>query len=599
MDKMSKKEMTGYPSVDKPWLKYYDGDFEETDIPEMSIYQFARSKTLGNDRDIAIDMRFSKNDFKRGIKIPYKKLFNFIENSAKASKKLGIKENEIVPIILPNIPEARVMIYSNSILGATSYPMSPFIAPNQLDAIISENGIKNLVIFHPFYEKYKNILENSSLENIIISTGTDCFPFVLRKLASTPKLDSRSDKIVLWSEYMDGSREVLEKVEPYFDKNHVAAIVGTSGTTGIPKGVMVTDKNLNTVATGYANTGVLEGRFCDALIPSISYGLSLLHYQTSTGTYTYLIPELVNDKIAKLLVNLDVDSFAGGPIHSINLVRSDEFKRGQIPQIKDFISGGASLSKDVEKDLNRIDEGYNEDGIYNPDIIVRQGYALTESTAYGCYNKRGAYKFGTIGIPFPYETVSIFKPDTDLELPYGMPGEICISGPATMAGYLNNEEETEKVLKVHSDGRTWIHTKDIGYMDDDGHLHHVDRIKDIFMRSGFNVHPSKITEFINCLPEVKESVVIGIDHPKEQCVPVAFIVLEDTDKSIDEVKEQISKECYESLEECSVPYDYVFVDELPINLGGKIDKPKILQKAKIDFSKENKIVNNELNFKQE
>ncbi len=318
----------------------------------------------------------------------------------------------------------------------------------------------------------------------------------------------------------------------------------------------------------------------------------------SSGTYTYLIPELVNDKNANLLVKLSPDTFAGGPIHSINLMRSDEFKNGQVPHVKDLISGGASLSKEIESGLNGVDEGYSENGVFNPDIVVRQGYDLTESTAYGCYNKHGAYKFGTIGIPFPYEDVGIFKPDTDEELTYGVPGEICLSGSSTMAGYLNNQEETDKVIKIHSDGKKWIHTKDIGFIDEDGHLHHIDRIKDIFMRSGFNVHPSKITEFINCLPNVKESIVIGVEHPKEQCVPVAFIVPENSGKSLEEIKDSISKECLASLEECSVPYSYIFVDELPINLGGKIDKPKILQKAHIDFNNENGSIQRQISFKQ-
>lgn len=593
---MSEKNKTGYGSIDKPWMKYYEGEFDESDIPEMSIYQFLKKNTIEKKEQVAIDLRISKNDFKRGVKLSYGDFHRLIDKSARAATNIGIKANEIVPLILPNIPEARVMLYSNNKLGATSYPMSPFIAPNQLAAIISENGIKNLVIFADFYDRYRSVLEHANLDNIIVSNGTGCLPFILRKRIPGKFISSLNSKIVPWSEYMSGAKKAND-VEPYYDKEHIAAIISTSGTTGIPKGVMATDRNLNAVATGYINSKVLEGKFCDALIPSISYGLSLLHYQSSSGTYTYLIPELVTDNIAKVLVELKPDTFAGGPIHCINLLGSEEFKRGEIPHVKDFISGGASLSKGIEGSLNGVDEGYAENGVYNPDLVVRQGYALTETMAYGGYNKRGAYKFGTIGIPFPYENVGIFKPDTDEELPYNVPGEICLTGPTVMAGYLNNPEETDKVIMVHSDGKKWVHTKDIGYMEEDGHLHHIDRIKDIFMRSGFNVHPSKITEFINCLPGVKECVVIGVDHPKEQCVPVAFIVPENSEMSLSEIREEVDKECCASLEACSVPYSYVFVDELPINLGGKIDKNKILQKAKIDFSVNTQTSNDCLSLK--
>lgn len=593
------KTKKGLPSVEQPWLKYYDSEFKKEDIPDMSIYQFAKKYIKGKENQTALDVRMGKNDFKRGIKTPYKTLFDRIETSAKSSKLIDIKTDEIVPIILPNIQEARVMMYSNSILGATSYPMSPFIAPNQLDSIIRENEIKNLVIFTPFYERYKNVLENANLSSIITVDGTESLPFILRKLAKRQVSKVTGENIIPWEEYMSFSKSLLSSPEPYYRDGHIATIIGTSGTTGTPKGVMLTDKNVNAVAVTYINSKILEGTFCDALIPSISYGLSMMHYETAKGNKTYLIPELVSDNVDKLFMVLKPDSFAGGPIHAINLARSKNYQEGKVPHVKEFASGGATLPKEVEKELNGVSEGYSENGVYNPRIVVRPGYGLTENVALGSYNKPGAYSFGSIGIPFPYENLGIFKPGTDEELTYNELGEICISGPCVMAGYLNNEEETNEVIKYHADGERWIHTKDIGYMTPDGHLYHVDRIKNIFMRSGFNVHPSKITEFIDCLPDVKESIVVGVEHPDEQCVPVAFIVPENNGRSIEEIEENVKKECSESLEACSVPYDYVFVDQLPINLGGKIDKNKILQKANIDFTKNSRVPNKSINFKQE
>lgn len=593
------KAKKGLPSVEQPWMRYYDGEFKEEDIPDISIYQFAKERIKGKKNRTALDVRMGKNDFKRGIKISYKKLFDQMETGAKSSKAIGIKADEIVPVILPNIPQARVMIYSNSIVGATSYPMSPFIAPNQLDSIIRENEIKNLVIFTPFYERYKNVLESANLSSIIAVDGTESLPFILRKTAKskTPKITGGN--IIPWEEYMSLSKSLPYSLQPYHKEGHIAAIIGTSGTTGIPKGVKITDKNLNAVALTYINSKILEGTFCDVLIPSISYGLSMMHYETTKGNKTYLIPELVSNNIDKLMMAVKPDSFTGGPIHAINLTRSKNYQEGKVPHVKEFASGGATLPKDVERELNGVSEGYSENGEYNPKIVVRPGYGLTENMALGSYNKPGAYMFGSIGIPFPYENVGIFKPGTDEELTYNELGEICISGPCVMAGYLNNEKETNEVIKYHADGERWIHTKDIGYITPDGHLYHVDRIKNIFMRSGFNVHPSKITEFIDCLPDVKESIVVGVEHPDEQCVPVAFIVPENNGKSIEEIEENVKKECAESLEACSVPYDYVFVDQLPINLGGKIDKNKILQKANIDFTKSSKVPSKNISFKQE
>ena len=146
-----------------------------------------------------------------------------------------------------------------------------------------------------------------------------------------------------------------------------------------------------------------------------------------------------------------------------------------------------------------------------------------------------------------------------------------------MKKYLNNDEETSNVLKLHKDGKIWLHLADLGHMDEDGQLYITDRIKNIFMRNGFNVHPSTISSYISSLPEVKECVVVGIDHEKEQCVPVAFVSLVNDNK---ETLDLIKTKCYENLEETSIPYDYVVMDKLPRNIGGKYDTQLLIDQYK-------------------
>ena len=379
-----------------------------------------------------------------------------------------------------------------------------------------------------------------------------------------------------------------EQLVPYYKKDHVAAIIGTSGTTGTSKGVCLTDDNINAAAIEYRDGRFFEGKFLDALLPSIGYGISMLHYQVVNGHYTYLIPELVTDKIAQLIQVTKPDVFPGGPVHYINLLQSEEYKNGTLYRGANYISGGASLPKGVEKKLNNVDEGYEEVGI-NDNLFVRQGYGLSENVATGSYSKRGAYKFGSIGIPLPYSCVSIFKPGTDEELKYNEVGEVCITGPTVMKKYLNNPEETNNVIMIHRDGKRWIHTKDIGYIDKDGNIFHLERIKNIFMRTGFNVHPSRIAEFINTLPCVSNSYVMGFEHPTEQCVPVAFVVLnKNLNITENDALEYLRDACFKSLEETSVPYEYVFVDELPINAGGKVDGLKLKKESGINYMEDSK-----------
>lgn len=596
------------PSEEMPWLKYYDSLFDENELPKKSIYQLAEDANKYNMDKVAIDLRTSSNDYSKGIKITYKEFFDKINTNAKASSIIGISKDEIVPIILPNVPEARTLIYSNSIIGSVSYPISPLLPVNQLDQLISDNNIKNIFIFEAFYEKFENALKNENLENIVCLDGTESLPNNIRTLKKLKDrlinkkgnlLLPKNKKIMLWDEYQKYSKQIKGNMEPLYEDNHVTAIIGTSGTTGLPKGVCLTDENINVAALAYKNGKVFEGdTFLDALLPSIGYGISMLHFQTIAGKHVYLLPELLTTNTAKALSVLKPDNFPGGPVHYINLKASEEFKNGKVPKHNNYISGGASLAKDVESTLNGVNEDYVEEGI-NDSIVVRQGYGLSENVARGTYSKRGSYKFGSIGIPMPYQTIGIFKPGTDEELGYNEQGEICITGPTVMQGYLKNEEETNKVILLHSDGKRWIHTKDIGYMDEDGHIFHVDRIKNIFMRTGFNVHPAKIAEYINTIPYVRNSVVIGFEHPKEQSVPVAFVELEPSaliNHTKEELLNEINKLCYSNLEETSVPYDYVVVDSLPINLGGKIDIQTIKKESEIDLNHNSKVLKKELKF---
>ena len=244
-----------------------------------------------------------------------------------------------------------------------------------------------------------------------------------------------------------------------------------------------------------------------------------------------------------------------------------------------MVSGGASLDINVEKKLNSIDSGecINEDLVF-----VRQGLGCTENGGAATYAKLGTYKLGGVGIPLMYENMGIFKPGTDEELKYGEIGEICISGPTVMQEYLNNPEETSKVLRKHSDGKIWLHTCDLGKVDSDGQFYISDRIKNIFMRKGFNVHPSEVNKFISSLDFVDSCTVMGVSHPTEQMVPVAFIKLNDG-VDIENAKNQILNACYNNLEEPSVPYDIIFVDNMPRNIGGKIDNNYLLQVSRLNY----------------
>ncbi len=581
---------TGYASIDQPWFRFYPEDMRNYKIPEMSIYQLLEEngKNMLNNKV----MRYFD------IAITYRKYLKNISNSAKSLKNMGTKKNEIVLLGLPNIPECRILIYALNILGAISYPINPMLPQKEFDRITSENEVKTIFMFDRFYKKYENtLLRNERLKNVVVLNGEESIPeyiLELKKFVDRINHVSPNEQPLLpfnsrnmdWKEFASLKKGVDCPV-PFYEPDHVATIIGTSGTTGTSKGVMITNENLNAMALqhkyGQMNFETGE-KLLDILIQSIGYGIAVAHYSGVCGLESILVPELVKD-ITPYLEKYQISHFTGGPTHYETLAK--KVNAGYIlPPTKNMVSGGASLDKKIEKTLNKVEDNYIETSEQN-DVYVRQGLGCTENAGAATYAKKGAYKFGGVGIPLVLENMGIFKPGTDIELKYGEEGEICICGPTVMKGYLNNEEETNEVLKRHRDGKIWLHTRDLGFVDCDGQFYITDRLKDIFMRGGFNVHPSIIEEFISNLNGVDTCKVVGVSHPTEQTVPIAFVKLNDED-NIFLKNSYILQECYDNLEEVSIPYEIFFVDSLPTNLGGKVDTNYILKQLNIDYSKNSK-----------
>lgn len=206
---------------------------------------------------------------------------------------------------------------------------------------------------------------------------------------------------------------------------------------------------------------------------------------------------------------------------------------------------------------------------------VRIGYGLTEATAATCLTPTGRYKKGSIGIPFPDTYYKIVRVGTHETIPYGQDGEICISGPTVMSGYLNSPEETVQALRKHEDGRVWLHTGDIGCMDEEGYVYYKQRLKRVIVSNGYNVYPSYIENVLNSYPGIMTSTVIGIPHPHKTQVAKAYIVLEEGVKQTKELLNDIKKYCEVNLAKYSLPSEYEFIESLPKTLVGKVAYTKL------------------------
>lgn len=582
---INKKNKTGLSSVDKPWLKYYPENIEKLNVPQVSMTKLLYDSCQEYLDNIALSYFNTKKTYRQYIKD--------IENYYASLSHMNPKKGEVILTMLPNIPESRELVYSAVSCNCRVYPLLPMISPAELDRIISENEVRTIVLFDGFYEKYKSVLEaNSNLKNIIGTDGTYSLSSVmsfLSKIKNKSKSEiSKSKKYIPFKEF-DAYRKYVENCSLNLDienANDVAVIINTSGTTGSPKGVCLTHNNLNTMAYQHKYGDMffdVGDKLLDLLPQSIGYGISVTHYSGVCGLEAVLVPTLETD-IKKFLDKQHISHFTGGPIHYETLYHKYMSKGIPVNRGKNFVSGGASFDKNIEKNINGVTDSLIVD---EAKVFVRQGLGCTENGGAATYAKHGAYKFGGVGIPLALENMGVFELGTDKELTYNQLGEICISGPTVMKEYLNNQEETDKVLLTHSDGKVWLHTKDIGYVDEDGQFFILDRAKNLFARRGFNVHPTKISYTISELKDIVNACyVMGIPHPIEQKVPVAFIELkDDIDTSLAE--KTILDYCNFNLEETSVPYQLVFVDKLPRNVGGKVDEKQLLDKYPVDYFQEN------------
>ena len=601
----------GYSSIDKEWLQFYDVENMEYMIPKKSMFEYFRDCVSDKLDTIAVDLRMSiVNNFKTSIKkVTYRKVLEDCVTIACGLIDYGMKPNEILFDMLPNLIEGREVIYAGNAAGATVYPVSPMAPPVNVDTLLRDERTKNAIIFSDFYKKFQSQLSNSSLERIFYLNGTESFNPLLRFMAKLKdkegKFDLPDDKrIIPWEELIKAGKRYRKKhgirtfndFSPYYDENHIAVIIGTSGTTGIPKGACLSDKAVNAVDFSEELPGPFkpgETNF-DLTIQSLSFGLGIMHHTMCGGLYNIITPELITDKIPEILAQIKPDNFSGGPVHYDHIARSKEFENGELLVGKNYISGGATLDKIIEKKLNQVDrDDYTEPRIGNKviksSIFVRQGLGSTENAGTGVYTTKGSYKFGSVGIPIALSNCAIFKVGTDEEVPTGTIGEICLRGDTMMNEYYKNDKETAKVLLTHSDGTKWLHLGDEGYMDKDGHVFITDRYKQIFMRNCFNVHPNKLRDVLLRCDDIIDCCVAGVEHPHEMFVPVVFLVLKDENADKEAVKDKLNKLCFDNLEEYYMPYEYVFVKELPRNMGGKIMLNKLVEDNHIAYTEDSEI----------
>ena len=565
----------GNASIDKPWLKYYEKEAVGTDIPTMSVYSYLYEKNKDYLSRTALSYY--------GKKITFGELFFKIDETARALKTLGVKENDIVTISMPNIPEAVYLFYAMSKIGAVANMVDPRTSAEGIQKYIEEAKSDKVIIIDAYYNKVKSLSENGIVNKVVAVSPAESLPLALNLgFKAKEYIDGLKDpssknvfdeNTISWKQFIENGKYYPAQTEVKFVPNRPLVIEHTGGTTGQPKGVVLSNENINSVALQSVLTGIdmqREHNWLDIMPTFIAYGVAMgLHLPLIIGMETILIPQFDAQKFDELLLKYKPIHMVGVPSYWGTIIRSKKLAKKDLSYIIAPTVGGDAMDITLEQQAN----DYLKD--HNCDSKIVKGYGMTEVAGGVSGTVDANNEIGSVGIPFVKTTISVFEPDTENELGYNEDGEVCITGPNTMLEYFENEEATNTILKRHADGKMWIHTGDIGHITENGSLFIVDRIKRMMIRyDGFKVFPSIIENVIGTHNAVEACKVVAIadsEHSQGK-LPKAHIVLKDGFKPYQEqILSEIKQLCAEKLPEYVQPVDYKFRDELPLTPIGKID----------------------------
>ena len=501
----------------------------------------------------------------------YEEFMKKIDNCARALKAEGVKKGDAVTICMPNTPEAITMFYAVNKIGAVCNMIHPLSSAQEIKYYLNLAESKIILTINVSLEKVMSIIDETKVERVVLASPSEEMNGVMSFLyyvTSGRKIKVEKDsRIKKWKEFISSGKEYTLNTKEDVAMTDTAIILYSGDTTGTPKGIVLSNYNFTALATQgkIMCEPCKEGDTALSIMP-IFHGLGLgvcIHIPLTVGMKCVLIPAFQAKKFTQFIKKHKPNFLVGVPTLFEALLKTD-LKENELACIKTVACGGDSLSINTKK---AIDKFLSDHG---STAQIREGYGLTECSGASCVTPRGLYKEGSIGIPFPDMVYKIVKIGTHEEADVMEDGEICISGPTVMVGYLKNEEETYQTLREHDDGKVWLHTGDIGCMDSEGYIYFKQRLKRMIVSSGYNIYPSQIEKIIASHKSVLSCTVIGVSHPYKGQVAKAYIVLNDGYKPTHELKEEIKAYCEENIAKYALPYEYEYRDSLPKTLIGKV-----------------------------
>lgn len=552
----------------KPWLAQYPPEIPATiEYAPIPLQEFlTRSATKFPDK---ISMHFL------GKNVSFTEFYESALKFANYLRKLGIEKGDRVAIMLPNCPQNAIAYYGILYAGGVVVQTNPLYKEREISYLMSDSGAKAIITLDLLFPRVTSIWKETQLENIIITSIKDYLPFP--KNLFYPFVQKKENQLIvnvehrgihhLYTEIMKSTSADPIPLDFNFEED-MALLQYTGGTTGPPKGVMLTHKNLISNAemcNAWLYKNVDGEEVTMGILPFFHvYGMTtVLIVSVMSANKMVLIPKFDFKTALKEIEKQKPTLFPGAPTIYIGLLNHPDVAKYDLSSIKACISGSAALPVDVQERFEKVTGGK-----------LVEGYGLTETSPVAIANFvwEGKRKSGSIGVPWPNTDATILPPDSSERMNIGEVGEIAIKGPQVMKGYWNRPEETTEAFR---DG--WFLTGDLGYMDEDGFFYVVDRKKDMIIASGFNISPREIEEVLYEHDAIQECVVAGVPDPYRGETVKAYIVLKENKHA---TEEELDAFCRANMASFKIPRIYEFRDELPKTAVGKI-----LRRALVDEEK--------------
>ena len=564
MDKV--KETINKMTHKKLWDKYYAKKDRKINVPNLSVYEYLRECNKDNMDATAI------NYFGKTMNFRY--FFGEINLCAKALRSQGIRPGDVVTVLMANTPEAVIAFYAINKIGAIANMVHPLSAEEEIKHSLNATKSVMLIAINVSCKKVMNIIEETDVYKTVVVSPGDSMPTLLKfgyNLTQGRKIEvpKKSEDFMFWNDFMNKGKHYTQKVLVKTTSDQACVILHSGGTTGTPKNIVLTNGNLNALS--------VQGRIIFPAIESGDMMLTILplfhcfglcvcvHAVMCLNGGCILVPQFDAKRFDKLFSKYKPTLVAGVPTLYEALLTNKYMENMDLSYWKYAICGGDSLTEAKNNEINRF---FDAHGVQRHII---QGYGMTETCGPVVSGTMGTNKPGIIGVPLPGNDMKIVNIDTKEEVPVGEVGEICIAGPIVMPGYLDNEKETNEMLEKDEKGTVWVHTGDLGFIDEDGLLHYVQRLKRMLIVSGYNVYPSHVENILMEHPAVLNCGVIGIPHPYKVQVPKAFIVLNEGFKADNALKKEIKEYCEKKMAFYMIPKEFVFRESLPKTLIGKVN----------------------------